>query len=457
MVGKFRRMFTCIISSSLVLSILLTGLSAYAANTATPAGSDKLTEGVATATELGLVPSELLSKDLNAPITRAEFCALLEQASHEWGETQVVGIPTFSDTEDEAVGFCAGLEIVNGYPDGTFRPDNFLSREEAAAMLHRAAEAFDVEGDGILMPHDWQDSVSAWCHADVSWCYFNGIMEGTGDNRFSGNDWYTRAQAIVTALRLDQLTKGTVDKKTDYYPLYTTAVFEPDHYGFFGADSWLTSDGARLTDEEMRVEHPEEYSDALENCVYSVIKQYGIPTSRLLPDNFLGEKLYIHELGFFMNRSVWITDIYGNAIDVPNAGNRFASCELYYMPDGCLAANFATVQDPSADFSDPVGMVFYNLTTGEQLSTPAPAESSFEQEPVTFVAAGNGIYAVESQNGSITVYGADANPVHLNLQDGDWVLLGFSQGLLVLQNNETKQLTYCTPYGEPVATAESAK
>src|SRR5699024_8568339 len=99
MVGKFRRMFTCIISSSLVLSILLTGLSAYAANTATPAGSDKLTEGVATATELGLVPSELLSKDLNAPITRAEFCALLEQASHEWGETQVVGIPIFSDTE----------------------------------------------------------------------------------------------------------------------------------------------------------------------------------------------------------------------------------------------------------------------------------------------------------------------------------------------------------------------
>ncbi len=126
-----------------------------------------------------------------------------------------------------------------------------------------------------------------------------------------------------------------------------------------------------------------------------------------------------------------------------------------YTPDGFLAANFATVQDPSTDFSDPADKVFYNLTTGEQLSSPALAESSFEQENVTFVVAGNGLYAVESQDGSLTVYGAEASPVHIGPQDGDWILLGFSQGLLVVQNSENQQIAYYTPYGELVANIKS--
>ena len=123
------------------------------------AAADKLTEGVEQAAELGLVPPELLAEDLSAPITRGEFCTLLIQASQGWGAPVVGHAPHFSDTEDEAVRACAGMGIVNGYPDGTFRPDGVLTRHQAAAMLCRAAAAFGMGGSGVLMPHTWQDEV----------------------------------------------------------------------------------------------------------------------------------------------------------------------------------------------------------------------------------------------------------------------------------------------------------
>ena len=449
---KFRRVLAYILTLTLVLPTILSGLHVQAVGAEIVDGGDKLTEGVAKAAELGLVPSELLAKDPNAPITRAEFCALLAQATQGWGTAQVIQAPSFSDTEDEAVGFCAGSGIVNGFPDGTFRPEATLTRQQAAAMLHRAAEAFGAGKDDVLMPHVWQDPVAAWCYTDVSWCYFHGIMEGTGNNRFSGSNPYTRAQAIVTVLRLDQLTEGADERKTDYYPLYTTYSFEPEDYGPAGLEHWLTSDGTMLTDAEMRAEHPDEYGKALQNCHFVGVAQYGVPVSYLLPDNFLGKSLYLQELSFFMNRSAWITDIYGNRVEVPGAGSRFFFSELYCTPDGCLAANFAPAADQSADFSDPIGaMVHYNLTTGEQLDGPAPGGAGCDREAVTLAVAGDGVYAVQSSDGGITVHGAEPDPVPLDLGDGDWTLLGFSRGLVIVQNRDLRQTAYFTPFGKLAA------
>ena len=55
---------------------------------------------------------------------------------------------TFTDADSiaeyakEAVDFCTKTGIVNGYPDGSFRPTSEISREEAAKMLARMIDLF---------------------------------------------------------------------------------------------------------------------------------------------------------------------------------------------------------------------------------------------------------------------------------------------------------------------------
>ena len=423
------------------------------------AAADKLTEGVEQAAELGLVPPELLAEDLSAPITRGEFCTLLIQASQGWGAPVVGHAPHFSDTEDEAVRACAGMGIVNGYPDGTFRPDGVLTRHQAAAMLCRAAAAFGMGGSGVLMPHTWQDEVAEWCCRDASWCYFRGIMEGTGNNCFSGERQYTRAQAIVTVLRLDRLADGAAETRTDYYPMFAASGpvqddAQQETWQFTQLTGWLTSDGDWLTDADMLENHPAEREAALLNQRLAATP-YGVPSSRLLPETFLGNPVYVQYLGFFMNQSTWFADRYGNRIEVPGVGERFWLVDLYYDAGGSLMGYFVTVEDPDIQWSYPGTTVFYNLTTGEQLEQPDEGAAPLGAESVIFCAAGDGIYAVQSRDGALTVHGAGAEPVQLGLPEGDWELTGFCQGLVAVWSRELRQMAYYTPFGSQVACVPS--
>lgn len=55
---------------------------------------------------------------------------------------------SFSDTADADIRLIAATGIVTGYPDGTFRPDAAIARQDAAIMLKRLAALFDVQTAG---------------------------------------------------------------------------------------------------------------------------------------------------------------------------------------------------------------------------------------------------------------------------------------------------------------------
>ena len=59
-------------------------------------------------------------------------------------------------------------------------------------------------------------------------------------------------------------------------------------------------------------------------------------SSRLLPETFLGNPVYVQYLGFFMNQSTWFADRYGNRLEVPGVGERFWLVDLYYDAGGSL-------------------------------------------------------------------------------------------------------------------------
>ena len=70
----------------------------------------------------------------NAPITRGEFAQLLADALELDGE----GMESpFSDADSAAVAALAAVGVLNGYGDGTFRPDQVISRAEMYVTVYR--------------------------------------------------------------------------------------------------------------------------------------------------------------------------------------------------------------------------------------------------------------------------------------------------------------------------------
>jgi hypothetical protein len=92
--------------------------------------------------ETGLIPAHLCRADFTADIPRAEYAAIAVNFYEALGgEIKAVpGENPFSDTDDPAVLTGYSLGIVNGTGDGKFSPDATLTREQAVTMLGRAFE-----------------------------------------------------------------------------------------------------------------------------------------------------------------------------------------------------------------------------------------------------------------------------------------------------------------------------
>jgi len=141
--------------------------------------------------------------------------------------------------------FSVGL--LNGYPDGTFRPETPVSRQVAATTYYRDAgsPAFvppatpsfsDVgTGDGFYL--------------EIEWSHSEGIFLGYPDGTFRPTDCLTRRAAAITFYRYANEYPTFVDVPSTY-PFFTEIEWSHDQGIFFGyADSTFqpTNDLLRRT------------------------------------------------------------------------------------------------------------------------------------------------------------------------------------------------------------------
>ena len=87
----------------------------------------------------------------NEAITRAELAAMLAQFSDP---KPVKGVK-FSDVSAEhwayeAIAIAAKMGWIEGYPDGTFRPDATITRAEMMTLVNRALERVPSDEDHLL-------------------------------------------------------------------------------------------------------------------------------------------------------------------------------------------------------------------------------------------------------------------------------------------------------------------
>jgi hypothetical protein len=140
---------------------------------------------------------------------------------------------SFPDVADSAwyapfVQKVAAKGIVNGYEDGTFRPDNTLTRAEAAKMIALAA-GLSVDESAIT---SFADANGDWYTPYIAAAAQAGIINGYPDGTFAPNGKVTRAELakmIVAAKKLATDENATVkftDGNGDWYTPYIAAAVD---------------------------------------------------------------------------------------------------------------------------------------------------------------------------------------------------------------------------------------
>ena len=161
---------------------------------------------VSAAINAGLVP-DYLRYDFTYPATRAEFCALAVQVYESVTGAEITERKKFDDTNSVDVGKMAALGVVNGVGNNKFAPNDSLTREQAATMLSRLADALKKPLPNQPSTFADNDSISTWAIDSVGQVQVTGIMGGVGNNTFSPKGAYTREQSIMTMLRLYRVVK----------------------------------------------------------------------------------------------------------------------------------------------------------------------------------------------------------------------------------------------------------
>lgn len=169
------------------------------------------------------------------PMQRGQFFAMLYRASVDDASDSIEpskfasnAVTAFEDNSDNqfytaAINWAYDQGIVTGDTDesgvslGTVRPDDPISRQEMATVLHRLARANGVSGDKSYEQAPDAVSIAAFAREGIAWCFSNGVMTGdklTGKLMPAADA--TRAQSCKMVVVTFELMKAGSDAS----PLY---------------------------------------------------------------------------------------------------------------------------------------------------------------------------------------------------------------------------------------------
>ena len=166
----------------------------------------------------------------NDDLSRAQTTKLLarlagvvttgDDGSETWNADEGTYTP-FADVEQTAwyatpIAWASKAGIVTGFGDGTFGPDQTITREQFCIMLQRYAEKYNMyeaaDGSALAAMPD-ASSVSDWAKDAVAWAVEQGYIGKGGVVDPQGN--ITRAQAAQIMVRFMDANKLTVTTTAD--------------------------------------------------------------------------------------------------------------------------------------------------------------------------------------------------------------------------------------------------
>jgi uncharacterized YkwD family protein len=140
----------------------------------------------------------------NNNISRQEAAVMMVRAVLSDKESGFQADYTDVDTDSfyyEAISAASDHDLFNGYPDGTFRPKENITRAESAKIL---VSAFDFTGSETV----FSDVRGHWAESDITALLAKGITTGYPDGTYKPGNSITRAEFAVLLDRSLKEEKG---------------------------------------------------------------------------------------------------------------------------------------------------------------------------------------------------------------------------------------------------------
>ena len=168
-------------------------------------------------TTAALAADGLSGTQTNARITRADLAVAINEVCGLTGSGQNFSDLDSSDVCYSAVQALSAAGIVSGYEDGSFRPENFVTRQEAAVMLDAA---FDLSGGGAA---DYTDAgqIASWARTAVADLEGTGALSGSPAGTFTPTGYVTYGEvdaALAVLAQPEALSGLTTDDIVSIQP-----------------------------------------------------------------------------------------------------------------------------------------------------------------------------------------------------------------------------------------------
>ncbi len=233
---KFTRPLSLILALVMMLT-LIPGAAAY--SNVSGWAEDKL----AAMDQEGLIPESLQDADMKKPISRLDMCraAVLAYEKVQGSEMPLPQEHPFTDTTDPAVekAYLAGL--VSGDGDGTYRPDDALTRLEFFCIIATFVEKLDYP----ITEADYDDltrfadayQLPDWGRKRTQLAVGLGIVAGSG-NELNWRASATREEGLALFYKAYQVATGAEQTPDDTEPTEPEST-EPEYQGdFINLASW---------------------------------------------------------------------------------------------------------------------------------------------------------------------------------------------------------------------------
>lgn len=147
----------------------------------------------------------------NNNVTRAEFAAILVRALglSDTGTSSKFSDVSTSDWYMGAVTVANEYNLIDGYENGTFRPNQTISRQEAFVILNRAIAIVKLQqatGSIILSSYSDQSKVATWAQTATQAVLSSGVVQGNG-KLLHPTGQMSRAETATVMQRLLKLAK----------------------------------------------------------------------------------------------------------------------------------------------------------------------------------------------------------------------------------------------------------
>ena len=207
--------------------------------------------------------------------------------------SDIAGLPC-----EDSVYLLSQIGILNGYTDGTFQPEKKMTRAEFTAVIIRMLNKKATVTDSIFSDVD----ASHWAYKEISTAAELGLVNGTGNGKFSPNDTVTASQ--VMKILVSAIGYSNLAEINGGFP-----------YGYNGIASELKLyDGAGISGDEI---NRGQIAIVIKNALDAKTPEYNFDSVKV-SESFDGESMLNKYLNLKKDRAV-LDGVNGSSLKDVNA------------------------------------------------------------------------------------------------------------------------------------------